>query len=289
VNEAGRAPRKGGWRGRTIRVAAALLVCYCLYGCGLMAMQDRFIFPRDVPGARDPRSPVPRGWEQVTVRGEDGSTVPAWLSLPARRAEGERVPAVMFFHGNAEVIDEIAVSDLVEMYGPMGVAVLLVEYRGYGRAGGAPSEAAIAADSVKFYDLLAARPEIDPARIVLHGRSLGGGAACDVARERKPAAMILQSTFTSVRAMASSMWVPGFIVRHPFRNDQIIPTLDIPILFMHGNRDDIIPYAHSEALVKLAKRGRLVSQDCSHNDFPGDYGAYRREIEKFLRENSILK
>lgn len=251
-----------------------------------MGFQERFIFPRDVPGKRDPAR-VPAGVEQMLVTGEDGSQVPAWLRMPSHAA-GERVPAVVFFHGNAEVIDDVAHSAEVMIYPAMGVAVLVVEYRGYGRAGGDPSEAAIVADSVKMYDALAARPDIDPKRIAFYGRSLGGGVACAVARQRPPRAMILQSTFTSVRAMAAKMLLPGFLVRHPFRNDEAVAALDLPILFMHGDKDNIIPRSHSDQLLAVAKRGRLVSQDCSHNDFPTDADGYRAEIEKFLRENGLV-
>jgi pimeloyl-ACP methyl ester carboxylesterase len=276
-------------RRRLIRLGVVAFACYAMYGCALMSFQDRLIFPRDIPGARDLADRVPAGWEQITVKGEDGSMVPAWLHLPRGRGAGEKCPVVMFFHGNAEIIDDIADSPIVGVYDKLGVAVLLVEYRGYGRAGGSPSEAAIAADSVKMYDLLAARPEIDPARIVYYGRSLGGGAACALALERKPAALIMQSCFMSINAMAAKMWLPGFLVRHQFRNDRVVATLDCPILFMHGSKDTIIPCAQGEALSKLAKRGKIVYQACDHNDFPTNAEAYRREIERFLRENGIIE
>ena len=270
-------------------IVGALLVCYCVYLGAMMAFQERLIFPREAPGPRNAAAPVPPGWEQITVTGEDGSVVPAWLNL-ARRREGERVGAVMFFHGNGEVIDEAAQSDLIEMYHEMGVTVMVVEYRGYGRAwvgDSAPSQRAIVADSVKFRDLLAARPEIDPQKIVYYGRSLGGGVACAVAKERPPRAMILQSTFLSIRRIAAGMGVPGFLVRHPFRNDEVVASLDVPILIMHGTQDDVIPFWHGQELLRLAKHARLVTQDCHHNDFPGDFEGYRKEIEGFLREVGV--
>lgn len=294
TNDAGAIRGKAGkpWIGRVRRIGVSLLICYMLYGGAMMALQDRFIFPRDVCGKRDAMAPVPRGWEQMTITAEDGSVVPAWLALPARvggvgGGEGERVPVVVFFHGNAELIDDIAGSSLASIYRGMGVGVLLVEFRGYGRAGGNPSQKAIVADAVKFYDLLAARPEVDKERIAYYGRSLGGGVACAVAMERRPRAMVLQSTFTSVASMAVGMGIPGFLVRHPFRNDEAVAKLDAPILFMHGSRDSIIPCAHSEALLRLAKRGKLAKQACDHNDFPSDLEAYRADIAALLRENGI--
>lgn len=280
--------KKRGWPARLRRMGLSLLVMYVLFCGGMMALQDRFIFPRDVAGSRDASVPPPRGWEQLIVTGEDGSKVPGWVSLPIA-ADGASVPVVMFFHGNAEVIDDLAQSAEIDIYRGMSVGVLLMEYRGYGRAQGTPSQKAIVADSVKMYDLLAARPEVDRERIVFYGRSLGGGVACALAKERRPRAMVLQSTFTSLTAMAARMGVPGFLVRHPFRNDEVVAALDVPMLFMHGSHDSIIPCRQSEALLRVAKRGRMVVQDCDHNDFPTDLDAYRREIETFLRENDVVR
>src|SRR5262249_14196460 len=130
-------------RRRLIRLGILVVTGYALYGCSLMSFQDRLIFPRDVPGPRQISAKVPTRWEQMTIKAEDGSVVPAWLHLPLHRQEGERVPVVMFFHGNAEIIDQIAEWPGLEIFNSDNVAVLLVEFRGYGRAGGAPSEAAI--------------------------------------------------------------------------------------------------------------------------------------------------
>lgn len=268
--------------------AVVLAVLYVVYGGLLMGFQERLIFPRGVPGARDALAPVRPGWEALAVAGEDGSRVPAWLKLPEQRRAGEKVPAVVFFHGNAEVIDDIADSDEVDMYPAMGIAVLLVEYRGYGRAGGAPSEKAIVADGVRFVDMLLKREEIDGTRVVFHGRSLGGGVACAVAKHRPPRAMVLQSTFYSLRSMAAGFGAPGFLVRHPFRNDEFVREFDGPILFMHGTEDDVIACSNTQRLAAIARHGRVVTQTCGHNDFPADMAAYRREVEAFLRENGVV-
>ncbi|HVU64583.1 MAG TPA: alpha/beta hydrolase [Phycisphaerales bacterium] len=281
--------KKPAIRRRLIRLACFPLIAYFLYGCALMSFQDRLVFPRDVPGPRNAAAPLPAHWEQLTITAEDGSVVPAWLHMPFRRSKGGAAPAVMFFHGNAEVIDDIADTPEVEMYSTLGVAVMLVEYRGYGRATGAPSEKAIAADSVRFYDALAGHSGIDPKRIIFYGRSLGGGAACALARERKPFALIMQSCFLSLDAMAAKMWVPGFLLRNHFRNDEVVASLDCPILFMHGRNDTIVPCVNTERLVRLAKHGRAVYQACDHNDFPRDLEGYERDVEGFLRECGMVE
>src|SRR5690606_14605281 len=101
-------------------------------------------------------------------------------------------------------------------YRELGLAVLLVEYPGYGRSGGSPSEASITRAALAAYDRLVARADIDPARIVLHGRSLGGGVVAVLSDARAAAALVLESSFTGVTAFASGMLLPPLLVRDPF-------------------------------------------------------------------------
>ena len=125
--------------------------------------------------------------------------------------------SVCSFIASLLLFDEICSTGLLKMslsyiWVNIWVRVLLPEYRGYGRSAGSPSQRAITEDLIAFYDLLARRPEVDAQRVVFHGRSLGGGAVCDLARHRKPAAVILMSTFTSMKRMAPRYLVPGFMV-----------------------------------------------------------------------------
>src|SRR5688572_30832441 len=117
------------------------------------------------------------GLERLHVGPVEGWFLPAYGV-----AAGRPGPAVIFAHGNAEIIDPYALE--LEPYRRMGVSVLLPEFRGYGRSGGEPSEEGITDDFVAFHDLLAARPDVDPSRIVFHGRSLGGGVVCALAARR---------------------------------------------------------------------------------------------------------
>lgn len=278
--------RRRSWARRVRRLLGVVAGVYVLLVGAAAMLQERFIFPRDIPGRRDPAAPVPRGWEAVDASTEPGVSVPAWLRIPP--GAGERpVPAVVFFHGNAEVIDDIAGSSLVSFYERLGIAVLLMEYRGYGRAGGKPSQDAMTRDAVRAIDLLAGRTDIDPGRIVYYGRSLGGGVACAAALQRPPRAMILQSTFTSVRAMAGP-FIPGFLIRHPFDNAAAVARIDAPILFMHGSHDTIVPCSHSERLAARAKQPRLSMQACGHNDFPGDEMAFEADIQRFLADCRVI-
>lgn len=271
-----------------LSAALWIAVAALIYGALMFSLQRTLIFPRFMipkPPA-DAAQRVP-GLVRLTTP-VDGGEVEAWL-LPGDGVSAERPgPAVIFCHGNGELIDYWP--EVLSAYRAMGVSLLLPEYRGYGRSAGSPSEAGIAADLVRFYDQLAARPEVDASRILFHGRSLGGGAVCALARQRPPAAMILMSTFTSVREMARRYLMPGFLVRDPFDNLALVQEYKEPLLIFHGERDTVVPHDHATRLHAAAPGSRLVSYpDADHNDCPPEWGAFWVEVDGFLNRAGILR
>jgi fermentation-respiration switch protein FrsA (DUF1100 family) len=279
-----------GSRGRRRRmlawVAGVVLGALLLWWGGAWFLQRSVLFPRDL--AR-PRPDAKRRVEGLVERWIDTpeGRVESWL-VPAAGASAERpAPAVVFFHGNAETIDDQV--PLAGAYARLGVIVLLPEYRGYGRSAGSPSEEAIVGDAARFLDDLLARPDVDRARVVFHGRSVGCGVALALARRRAPAALVLESPFRSVAAMAIRVGVPPFLVRDPFDNEAALEALDVPALLFHGRCDRVVPYEHSVALAAVAKRATLVTYDCDHNDLPPDEEAHWDRIASFLSEHGVLR
>ncbi len=268
------------------RVARVAVIGYVAWYATLYFYQDRMLFPADL--APPPMPGAPRNTTVLTIPADGGGKVEAWL-LPAPNANADRpAPLVIYFHGNAELID--FQDEIAGGYRRLGFAVLLPEYRGYGRSAGRPSQTAIVADAVQFLDEALKRPDVDRARVVIHGRSVGGGVAAQVAARRRPAAMILESTFTSIGSMARGYGGPAFLARHPFRTDRILPTLNVPLLLFHGTRDSIIPVAHGRKLHALVPQATYVEYDCDHNDFPGrgNDKAYWQTIERFLTVESRI-
>ncbi len=273
---------------RLLRRFLVFLVIFCAaWWTTLYFYQDELLFPVDM--APDPLPLLyDATTQEITIDTEDGQSVAFFM--PAFQSSALRPrPVVIFFHGNAELID--FQSTAVEGYRKLGCSVLLPEYRGYGRSDGEPSEKVIVADAIRFYDELVKRPDVDKDHIVIHGRSLGGGPAAQLAGRRGCQALIIESSFSSAAAMAYSYAAPPFLVKHPFRTDHVLETLDTPVLIFHGTNDDVIPVAHGRKLRDLARNGRYVEYDCMHNDFPGhDHEtAYWEEIATFLKNTRIIE
>ena len=260
---------------RIALVAAALAAAWL--GC-VWLFQRALIYPRWLVGPGF--APRPPGFESLWIETPAGR-VEAWF-LPAGGAKG---PAVVYAHGNAELIDFQA--DLARAWRARGFSVLLPEYRGYGRSQGSPSEKAIVEDFSRFFDLLAARPEVDPARIVFHGRSLGGGVLARLAVRRAPAALILQSSFTSVTRLARGYLVPAALVRDPYDSLEALKSIRCPVLIVHGSRDRTIPASEARELHRAAPGSRLVLLDRDHDDWPSDDAALWTEIDALLRETGL--
>ena len=210
----------------------------------------------------------------------------AWYLPPNPKNHPHPFPAVIFAHGNGELIDYWP--EELSWFPKQGIGLLLIEYPGYGRSQGTPSQNNISKVFLKGYDLLAKRDDVDSDRIILFGRSIGGGAICDLAGKRPSAGMILMSTFTSARFFAAAYLAPSFLVLDPFENIDVIKTYEKPVLIVHGKIDDVVPFHHGEALYKAAQQGRLITYACSHNDCPPDWQQFWHDIMPFLTNIGFL-
>jgi fermentation-respiration switch protein FrsA (DUF1100 family) len=273
-----------------VRVVAALALLYAAYAALVFVFQRDLIYAGRRRGAPPESPPLPDGLQRLwlTPPGLGGSRVEAyhWPSPASPQGAREPAPALLFAHGNAELIDHWP--SLLAAARSLGVSATIVEYPGYGRSGGAPSEQSIAAAMVAAHDWLAAQPHVDASRIVAYGRSLGGGAACALARSRPLAALILQSSFTGLAPFARGVFVPPLLLRDRFDNAGVLASFDGPVLLMHGERDDIIPYAHGQALARAASRATLRTYRCAHNDCPPDLDAWLDDLRAFLQQHGIL-
>jgi hypothetical protein len=239
-----------------------VLLLLCLAVALVYFGQRSLIFP----GSRALGAVAPEdvGGERIWLAAT-GARSEAWL-LPARN--GAAGPLLVYAHGNGELIDH-----WVEAFEPArerGAAVLLVEYPGYGRSRGSPSESTIRAAMVAAYDFAMQQRGYAGKPVVGWGRSLGGGAVCALARERALAALVLESTFTSVVQMARRAGLPArfapLLVRDPFDNLALLRRFRGPVLLLHGERDELVPPDEARALAAEALAAELHWLPCGHND-----------------------
>ena len=219
-------------------------------------------FPNPPAAAGRPAAARDAGGEALWIEA-DGARIEAWF-LPA--ASAGPAPLVIYAHGNGELIDFWA-----DEFAPLrnaGLHVLLVEYPGYGRSRGRPSERNITATLVAAYDLVARDPRVDAARIVGYGRSLGGGAIAQLAARRPLATMVLESTFTSLADIVRGFGVPDWLVVNRFDTRSVLERYPRPVLLIHGTLDVNIPVSHAHGLKSVLTQGSLRLLHCGHNDCP---------------------
>lgn len=228
---------------------------------------------QSVPPFPDDLARLERFW----LKSEQGD-VEGWLFSGDGVDAMHPGPAVMIAHGNRELIDDYL--DRSRAYQRMGFTVLLGEYRGYGRSAGNPSRKRIASDYIRFYDYLRSLPMVDARRIVFHGRSLGGSVLSKLSLLRPPAAIIVESTFTSIKAMARG--APGFLLVDHYDTVAALLPYRGPVLIIHGTRDDVVPVHHALELEEKISQAELILYDFGHNDAIPSWEVYWEDISTFL-------
>ena len=243
-----------------ILLAAAALALLLLW-----AGQRRMIyFPfGDVP---PPAAVGLTGAEPVSFAAADGVTLAGWFVPP--RTEPTQITAIVF-NGNAG--NRAMRAPLAAALSSHGIATLLFDYRGYGGNGGSASEEGLARDARAAVDYLAARPGVDPARIVFFGESLGTAVAVRLATERRPRALILRSPFPSLVDLGRLHYpvLPvAWLLRDRYECIDRIRRIACPLLVIAGDRDGIIPAELSERLFAAAVEPKrlVIIRGADHND-----------------------
>jgi hypothetical protein len=243
---------------------AALAVGYAALLVFVFVFQSRLVY---FPNVGREQSATPRDagldYEEVWLDTRDGEKLHGWF-VPVPQARG----MVLMFHGNAGNISHRI--EYLAMLARLGYSSLIIDYRGYGRSSGTPSEKGTYIDADTAWSYLTATRGIDPQRVAVLGESLGGGVAAWLACERGPAALVLASTFTSAVDLGAEAY-PFLPVRllSRFRYDTraCLHQLQIPVLIAHSPQDEIIPYRHGRALFDAANEPRaFVEMRGGHNE-----------------------
>ncbi|MCK6264585.1 alpha/beta hydrolase [Vibrio sp. ZSDE26] len=252
-----------------------LLISFFGLAAGLLSLyffQDKLIYPEPKPPLE---VSLPEHASLVNLGLSDG-----FLLMPKLR-ESQQVPLMIFTHGNAELASHWlnSFNTIIEN----NIAVLIVEYPGYGGSVEKTNFRTINRTMLNAFDLVSNLPEIDKNKIIAYGRSIGGGAAALLAKQRPLSALCLESTFSSLPKLVSDKGLPGFLVSDRYDNEEIIKQLDIPIFIYHGVNDAIIPISHAESLVNSSENITFYTENCGHNNCPRKWD----ELLAFLKLNDL--
>src|SRR2546429_877042 len=274
-----------------------MLVLRILIGVGLAYLvllllawlfQDRLAFPAPRAKLPDPkRVGVERG-ERVGLVSADGTKLVGWYLAQKRLNPPRPSPpsrGLLWFYGNGETV--AAIWPIVREFQPPGTAVLVLDYPGYGGSGGRATEGALYAAADAAYATLTARPDVDPRRIYVYGRSLGSAVATYTAAHHPVAGLIVESPFTNAAAMAKYHYglLPRFLLRLSLDNVANVRRVSCPILLFHGDADRLVPTALGMA-VAAAAAGPVevvLIHGAGHNDTYDIGGrSYRDKMWQFL-------
>lgn len=248
-------------------VAGALSFLWVGLTAAIAASQRKLVFNPTARREVDrPRSSGHRT-RAVVLRADDGTKLAGWLMMP--KTLGPH-PAVLYFGGRSEEVSWVA-RDAGKLF--PGMAVLAVNYRGYGASQGDPDEQLLVEDGRTLFDWLANYGQIDPQRVAVVGRSLGSGVAVQVALERPVHSIVLITPYDSILAIAKRRFraVPvEFVLRHRFESIKYAPALKAPTYVLRAASDDIVPHSHTDLLV--AQLGQLhrdeIVPDSDHMNIP---------------------
>jgi hypothetical protein len=257
-----------------VRAALAIAGLYLLaVGAACTFQRSMVYLPDPKPVAPDPSGPKV---QVVNLTTPDGERLVAWFLPPA---PGK--PVLLYFGGNGEGLNWQ--TDNLRQIARAGVGTLDVAYRGYSGSTGHPTEAGLHTDAETAYAWLAARYK--PQDIVISGHSLGAAVAVRLASEHPARALALEAPFTSALDMGELEfpWAPvRLLMWDRFESDRRIGEVRMPALIVHGDQDEVIPFAQGQALFALANQPKaFVRVPGGHHDDLPSHGFYD-DLWRFL-------
>lgn len=281
--------RLSRWRGRTLRAVVFLLLVGGI--SHMIGCNGLFYYPsaRQYSKPADLAVPV----EEVEFKSADGTALYGWLLRPP--GEREALGTVVHFHGNAQNMTSHV--QFVDWLAERGYNVFVFDYRGYGRSGGRAKRSGIIADSQAALDYIRGRKDIDSSRLLVLGQSLGGACALAALGEGSTEgvqAIAIDSSFLSYRQVANSV-LGGTVLTKPLVHLLISPGHDpadtiaklegIPLLFIHGDRDRIVPISNGQALFEAAPEPKKFLRVPGARHMHALEGDTKDELVKFFAES----
>ena len=238
-------PRRGGCLRRLVLIPLGTYLGIVLV---MVFFENHLVYPRTT--AAMAWFPAPsRDIQDVTFTGADGTTIHGWY-LPCPGSPD----ALLYLHGNGGNLSYRG-QILLKLRQTLNVSVLIIDYPGYGKSGGAPTEQGCYLAAEAAYDWLVNEKGVDPRRLILFGKSLGGGVATHLASTRTHRALVLIKTYTSLPDVGAHLypWLPArWLMRNRFDSLSRIGLCRRPVFVAHGTDDSLIPIALGRRLYDAA-------------------------------------
>jgi fermentation-respiration switch protein FrsA (DUF1100 family) len=257
------------------RLVRSLLLIYAFFALYVFFRADSMIFLPQTISYQDTT-------DILKISVSDNERISATY-LPNARSKY----TLLYIHGNAEDLGDIR--PMLDRLHNWGFNVFAYDYRGYGTSDGKPNEGNAYQDADAAYKYLTQQLKIPPERIILYGRSVGGGSATELATRHSVAGLILESTFTSAFRVVVPFPLLPF---DKFANLDKLGKIRCPILVMHGQADQTIPIEHGQTLFKAASEPKmsLWVAGAGHDDFTWVAGKRHQEtllsFEQLVERNS---
>jgi len=255
-----------------------LLIALLVVSC---RPEDKFIFHPSAEIVLTPRH-VGLEFQDLFFTTADGVRLNGWF-IQHREAD----LTLVWFHGNAGNIGH-RVENIRLLHDKLRINIFIFDYRGYGRSEGHISEAGTYRDGVAALEFVGKQLGVKSENLILFGRSLGAAVAAEMASRFDSRALILETPFVSIREMAKSVFplLPiGSLLQTRYDNLEKIAKIKVPLLVLHGDRDEVIPYEHGRRVFNAAPEPKYfyTISGASHNDtyiVGGD--AYFQRLRSFI-------
>jgi uncharacterized protein len=223
-------------------------------------------------------------FQDVYIKTPDGEKLNGWF-FPQDSAK----TTLLFLHGNGGNISHRL--DKIKLLLELGLNVFIVDYRGYGRSTGTPSEKGLYIDAFSAWDYLTRERGLAPEKIIVYGESLGAAAAIDLAAKVAAGGLIVEGGFSSGRDMGRVMYpfMPQIFIPDMFNSMIKIKNVTSDKLFIHSPQDEIVPFRLGELLYKAAQEpkdlaiiagGHNSLHDDSHDDYLKALGGFLQGLRR---------
>lgn len=272
-------------RKKILRLAAILLLIYIAFGVLLYFGQNRLIFfPSSVVNVTP--AMVNLSYEDLWITVAENKLHSWWIASVKPRG-----PVVLYLHGNGSNLGDLL--HQAQIFHQLGFSLLLIDYRGYGKSqGDFPDETSVYEDAEAAWVYLTTQKKIMSQEIFVYGHSLGGAIAINLAQQHQDlAGVIVESSFTSISAMLDfvfpfPLYPKKWILTQHFDSLSKVASLFLPVLFIHGTGDSVVPFSMSKELYEAAPDPKylVLIPGAGHDNIAAKGGEkYRQEISSFVK------